>query len=552
MVMNLFTSLFISVGIGLTCFRSNTNNDKNITIDEPSNVFVDVDGNLYLEDGVYSTSSISNSLLEQVVINQSNTFYLLDYFDFSLCYYEFKPSVDGFIVGDSVVLENVQGNEIYTFERHDKYWVTSPDSSLFGNHVSYFDFLRFYFTINYQRDISFDDGTNYRYNIVCHTAIQGRFYNVNTSQYDWFDLTNSSVANIICYNLRYVSSSFYANYQPISPLSFTHHTKSFYDGKFSDTLEYNYLSDTSFVSSDNLHFNNSKVIDLPYLFTNSFQPWLSITYPYQNSYKFGTPSDTSEWAPRVAQTSYNYRRTLEEDSDNYFYTNFVSNVDGYCLIGIDLFEGLFTYYNRPYTNISLYFYTYWNPDSDEYTSAPYNILRFAYLSFYNVISNESIQIIGTNNYWNYFGGGSLVATSLSRYVGNYNINIPPFDNSFEGSDSSRAHCLFLPQFYYTQGYPRINVLYACNRVSLNDWTDVRLSYNYKDLLDYSLYQTSNLPSYDDGLGNILSVFDLISLAFAGLGSFISLEVLPGITLGVLLFTPLLFVIILAIINLFKR
>lgn len=67
------------------------------------------------------------------------------------------------------------------------------------------------------------------------------------------------------------------------------------------------------------------------------------------------------------------------------------------------------------------------------------------------------------------------------------------------------------------------------------------------------FTPSSEPVDDSNTGNnLLNVFNLVRMGWNGIFPILSMEILPGLYLGTLIFIPFVFMIIFAVIKLFKR
>ena len=180
---------------------------------------------------------------------------------------------------------------------------------------------------------------------------------------------------------------------------------------------------------------------------------------------------------------------------------------GYFLSGGDLFNQIKIYYANGYAS------RYMKMASGGYSASNFNVLSsagFGYYTamiYYNTVSEKSV-VVNSRNY-----------------------------GQFTDSDGNL-------QVYIANSSTWLSSTYRTIRLASESEETLKLS-----VFNENSYNTINFSGSDVGLGN---VFTLITQAFSSFIPILSINVIPGITIGLLLFLPLITGIIIFIVWLVKR
>lgn len=199
-------------------------------------------------------------------------------------------------------------------------------------------------------------------------------------------------------------------------------------------------------------------------------------------------------------------------------------------------------------------YTYkWTYDNYEASGQQIN---FSYYPFCFVSSS---QFLGTCT----IEGLNLDKTLQIRAFGLYNegfyfssINVPnnmnntntiycnvqDMESGYIDSIVFTTYDIFTPQYLHG------------NSITINyyQYNNGNFNYTAEQFIQTYFELQRNAPTYINGNNGLEGSFSLIYQAFASLGSILSLQVVGGITLGTLVFIPLVVGLIIFIVHLFKR
>lgn len=209
----------------------------------------------------------------------------------------------------------------------------------------------------------------------------------------------------------------------------------------------------------------------------------------------------------------------------YVYDRSFDNVTYEFIVGNFTYGGLkydsFLIEYQAFNNVYKYFNNGGNVVEGQNLIVTANVVFIKRVSFVNSFNNDSFDFISpvlTNNNGVYTIGG-------------YTYHINP---SYQ-----------LVRFHTLANYIDTNINYSFN---LNGTTRNKfvMRNNIFTILNYT-------EDYSGSTGeNLINVFDLISRGFAGLGGILGIAILPSLTIGTLLAIPLVMVLVMFIIKLFKR
>jgi hypothetical protein len=272
----------------------------------------------------------------------------------------------------------------------------------------------------------------------------------------------------------------------------------------------------------NNNFTNANALltaptNVDYAFRNnaSFGSWGL----YANPTTYGTPDAPAYFTRTVDGSYYNYSNTFQLDTS-----------PGNSLIVTNTF-------NRSNTG--------WVSTSSGYI--PYltnqigsNGTVGTIASKYNLQFNNQTP----NNYFLSLDVSSSLSGTTHYHTLSYNgIFYPTFSNIIRSAPASLIN-FYIPSFTNTI----IDMASTSNAIYFDAWY-------LENLGTSSSYQEGYDNGYDDGLEGYnesnQGLFDLMSSLFGAIGSIFSIYILPGITIGMLVFVPLIFTLLIFIIKILR-
>lgn len=307
----------------------------------------------------------------------------------------------------------------------------------------------------------------------------------------------------------------------------------------------------SYSDSPNYVFANIIQKSGIYQFDTNFNPWFSIMNQDGNFTHFGRPITIGSF--------WNLNR-LSVGYGNYFYNQQTGN-NSPKLYQIDVFQGLFYFGGDFYTNIVLYFTSYWHSASVVDDVIEGCEVQFVYGQFVNYDTQHYFTFLSTNGYERDSQNSSLTIFDGKLYS-RYNPSLTPFENynlyQYNLSNLNNVKYLDITysQLSFLNGLPSIQILFTSGR--RQNSLGFRSGDSYNQLLGYNPISSGSIGgggSTNDGGStgdNLNDTFSLISFAFGAFGGLFDINILPGLAIGTFIFIPLIFVVLFAIIKLFKR
>lgn len=257
---------------------------------------------------------------------------------------------------------------------------------------------------------------------------------------------------------------------------------------------------------------------------------------------------------------------------------YAPNVSSFIVKNVTSYEGNISYFLETFFNYQEIVSEEYYINKDFNYNAPYGYVGGSTFVTDSTFTTTTLLVEKTYDFPYFISNGQVFNRIIIDYIGAYATRY--IDNNGDQKICENEGFGYYSHMRYVNTYSNLditvnkrnwstitdssnNVQYALNNGS--DWVNT----SYQNILTTSKLtptQKNNIEVLNTNLGagyiapngtlnnniGLSSVFTLIASAFSAVGGFLAIQIMPGLSLGILLFAPLIVGIILAIIWLVKR